>query len=303
MKDATIERTRDEIRQIVRTISRTCLEGKAFERLRPYFHDEAVMVSPGMGTHARGRDVCLKTYEDACSQMRFHKLDGSDEHIDVYGRMAVACYKYDCIWEFQGRTFEDTGHEILVFVRDDKDWQVAWRTLIPGSRQVKKCPTEKERAGVQVSNDIRQTCLDLMTNTFICQLTTIDAAGFPHTSAMNNLRYAREYPSLVGLFEGQDNDFVLYLSTNMQSPKIERMRTNPKVSVYFGDSDRFVGLMLGGEIEIIMDRSLKNRIWQKGWRMYYPNGSEGPEYGVIKLVPKVIKGWCQTGPFVLTPKE
>jgi general stress protein 26 len=279
------------------------MEGKGFERLRPYFHDDMVMVSPGMGAHARGRDVCLRSYEDACSQMTFHKLDGSDEHIDVYGRMAVAHYKYDCVWEFQGKKFDDTGREILVFVRDDKDWQIAWRTLIPGSRQVEKCPVEAEKAGVQVSNDIKQTCLNLITNTFICQLTTIDSAGFPHTSAMNNLRYAREYPSLAGLFEGQDNDFVLYMSTNMQSPKIARMQANPKVCVYFGDSDQLVGLMLGGEIEIVTDRKLKNRIWQKGWTMYYPNGPQGPEYGIVKLVPKVAKGWCQTGPFVLTLKQ
>ena len=51
------------------------------------------------------------------------------------------------------------------------------------------------------------------------------------------------------------------------------------------------------EIEIITDQKLKNRIWQKGWTMYYPNGSEGPEYGAIKLAPKVVKGWCRNGPF------
>jgi general stress protein 26 len=303
MSDTTMKQTRDEIWQIVRTINRTCMEGKGFERLRSHFHDAVVMVSPGMSTHARGRDVCLRNYEDACSQMSIQKLDGSDEHIDVYGRTAVVYYKYDCVWEFQGKKFDDTGHEILAFVRDDGDWQIAWRTLIPGSRQVEKCPMEKEETGVQVSNDIRQTCLSLMTNTFVCQLTTIDSEGFPHTSAMNNLRYAREYPSLVSLYKQEDNDFVLYLSTNMQSPKVARMKANAKVSVYFGDSDRFVGLMLGGDIEIVTDQQLKNRIWQKGWTMYYPNGPEGPEYGIVKLVPRIIKGWCQTGSFVLTPKE
>jgi general stress protein 26 len=182
-------------------------------------------------------------------------------------------------------------------VRNDKDWQMAWRTLIPGSRQIEKCPTEEGQAGVQVSKDVKQTCLSLMSNMPVCHLTTIDSAGFPHTSAMNNLRYAKEYPSLVNLYEEEDNDFVLYMSTSMQSPKMTRMKANPKVSVYFCDANQLVGLMLGGEIEIITDQKLKNRIWQKGWTMYYPNGPEGPEYGVVKLAPSVVKGWCQNGPF------
>jgi general stress protein 26 len=169
--------------------------------------------------------------------------------------------------------------------------------LIPGSRQIEKCPTEKEETGVQVSNDVKQTCLNLITNTFICHLTTIDSAGFPHTSAMNNLRYAKEYPTLLSLYEEEDNDFVLYMSTSMQSPKMARMKANPKVCVYFCDANQLIGLMLGGEIEIITNQELKNRIWQKGWTMYYPNGPEGPEYGAVKLVPSIATGWGKNGPF------
>jgi general stress protein 26 len=291
------QKTKDQIWQIVQAVNRTCMEGKGFEKLNPYFHDDVVMVSPGMVTHAQGRDVCLRSYEDACSQMTFHKLDALDEHIDVYDDAAVACHKYECIWEFQGKKFDDTGHEILVFVRNDKNWQIAWRTLIPGSRRIEKCPTEERQAGVQVSDDVKQTCLSLMSNMPVCYLTTIDSEGFPHTNAMNNLRYARQYPSLVDLYKEENNDFVLYLSTSMLSPKMARMKANPKVSIYFCDANQLVGLMLGGEVEIITDQELKNRIWQKGWTMYYPNGPEGPEYGVIKLVPSIAKGRGKNGPF------
>lgn len=295
------QETKDKIRQIIQTIYNTCKEGKDFERLNPYLHDDAVMVPPGMSAHAKGKDMCLQRYEDACSQMNIHKLDALDEHIDIYGPAAVVYFKYACNWEFQGKKFDDTGHEILVFVQKDKDWQMAWRTLIPGSRQVEKCPTQEQKADTPVSKDMKQTCLSLMSNIPVCHLTTIDSEGFPHTSAMNNLRYAKQYPSLVKIHEEDDNDFVLYLSTNMQSPKMSRMQTNPKVSVYFCIPDQILGFMLGGEIEIIKNQELKNRIWQKGWTMYYPNGPEGPEYGVIKLLPSVVKGWRQNGTFEIKP--
>ena len=107
-----------------------------------------------------------------------------------------------------------------------------------------------------------------MSNIPVCHLTTIDSEGFPHTSAMNNLRYAKQYSSLVKIHEEDDNDFVLYLSTNMQSPKMSRMQANLKVSIYFCNPDQIIGFMLGGEIEIISNQELKNRIWQKGWNRW-----------------------------------
>lgn len=297
MTNTNTEQTRDRIWQIIETINRIFMDGKGFDRIGPFFHDCVVMLPPGFNRRAEGKATCLRYYEDAGSQMVLHKLEGSDKHIDVWGNTAVVTYRYDCIWDYQGKTFKDNGYEILVFIKEDENWQITWRTSIPGSRQIEKCPTEEEQTNVQVSKDVKQTSLNLINNMPVCHLTTIDSEGFPHTSAMNNLRYARQYHSLVEVHEEEDNDFVLYLSTSMQSPKMKRMQYNPKVSVYFCDANQFVGLMLGGEMEIVTDKALKNRIWQKGWTMYYPNGPEGPEYGVVKLVPSTVKGWCQNGPF------
>ena len=290
---------KQQLMEIVRTINKTCVEGKGFDKLAPFFHDDVVVVPPGFTSRAEGRDVCLKSYEDACSQMTFEKLDASEEQVDLYDSTAVVSYKYDCIWESKGKRLEDDGREILVCVQEGQDWKIAWRTLIPGQRQIEPCPTQEAKAGAEVCEDIGETCRSLMTAMPACYLTTMDADGFPHTTAMLNLRCAKEFPSLVELHEDSEDPFLLYLSTSMQSGKMARMQTNPKVSAYFCDPDQIVGLMLGGEIEIITDQDLKNRVWQEGWTMYYPNGPEGPEYGVIRLVPKVAKGWNQNGPFKL----
>ena len=289
--------TKDQLMGIVRAINRTCMEGKGFDKIAPFFHEDFTVVHPRFAARARGRDASLKTYEDACSQMTFEKLDASEEQIDVYGSTAVLSYKYDCIWEFKGRRLEDDGRELLVFVKDEGDWKVAWRTVMPGSRQAETCPTEEEEAAIDTGADVRRICLDMMTAARACYLTTMDADGFPQTTAMLNLRCAHDYPSLVPLYEEANNAFLLYLSTGMESGKMARMQANPKVSVYFCNPGRIVGLMLGGEIEIVTDQALKNRIWQEGWTMYYPNGPEGPEYGVIRLAPTLIKGWRVGQPF------
>ncbi len=297
MKHADTSNVRDQLREAVKRINRTCVQSEGFDNLAGLFHDDVVMVSPGFATRAQGRDVCLKTYKEACSQMTFEKLAGSDEQIDVCGSAAVVTYKYDCVWEFQGKKHTQDGHEILVFTKSGPRWQVVWRTLIPGSRQTEACLTERAKAKVVISENVRQTCLSLLTTAEACYLTTIDADGHPCTTAMNNLQCARVYPSLAWLQAEHKDDLVLHLTTGMQSGKIARLRANPKASVYFCDPDQIIGFTLAGEVEIVTDQQLKSRIWQKGWTLYYPNGPEGPEYGIIRLIPKVARGWCQTGPF------
>lgn len=291
------DEVRDRLMQVIRTINQTCMAGKGFDKIAPLFREDFTMVHPRFTARAQGRDVCLKSYEDACSQMTFEKLNASEEQVDVFGSTAVLSYKYDCVWEFKGRKLDDEGHELFVFTREGDDWKVAWRTLMPGARQAETCPTEEEQGPVDPGADARRACIDLMTASRACYLTTIDADGFPQTTAMLNLRCAHDYPSLVPLYEETDNKFLLLLSTGMQSGKMARMQANPKVSVYFCDPGRIVGLMLGGEIEIVTDQAFKNRVWQDGWTMYYPNGPEGPEYGVLRLAPTTVKGWRCGQPF------
>ena len=295
MSDTSTKQARDRIWQIIQTINQTFKEGTGFERIGPYLHDHMVLCLPGLARRVEGKVACLRSYEDACSAMVFHRLDGSDERIDVWGKTAVVTYRYDCVWDFQGKTLTDEGHEILVFVREGEDWRIVWRTLIPGSRQIQTCPGEQEPK--HKGQDTRQLCLDLMATSPVCHLTTIDAQGFPHTTAMNNLRCAKEYPSLVKLYEGPDREFLLYVTTSVQSDKMARTRANPKVSAYFCDPGQVIGLMLSGEIQVVTDQALKAAVWQKGWSMYYPNGPDGPEYGVLRLAPTTVKGWLQGRPF------
>jgi general stress protein 26/ketosteroid isomerase-like protein len=284
-----------QIASSVKRIDETCMQGRGFDGLANLFHEDMVMVHPQFSARAAGRDACIKCYEDACSQMKFHKLDTSEQQIEIFGDAAVVSHKYDCVWDYRGKTFTDDGHEIFVFVRDGAGWKVAWRTLIPGSRQTEVCPVEQQQKSQK--QDIRETCLDLIATLPICHLTTVDEQGYPHTTAMLNLRCAREYPGLVDLHAEEANDFCVYMTTSTQSPKTARLRANPRVCLYFCDEANIIGLMLGGDIEVVEDQTFKERIWQDGWTMYYPNGPQGPEYGVIRMAPRVAKGWCRNQPF------
>jgi general stress protein 26/ketosteroid isomerase-like protein len=291
------DEAKDKIFNVVEKINLAFKCGVGFKDLKPFLHDDAVLALPGFIARVQGREACLRAYEDTCSQMKIEKLDASDEHVDVYGTTAVVSYKYNCTWGYRDRRLDDEGHEIMVFVRDGQDWRMAWRTLIPGSCQVEVCPTQEAQAAKPSGMDVRQLCLNIMSTTVVCDLATIDEHGFPHVTTINNLRCAKEYPNLVKLHEESNNPFTIYMSTNMQSHKMARMQTNRKASVSFCDEAGRIGFMLGGEIEIITDQALKNRVWQKGWTMHYPGGPESPEYGLIRLKPRAIEGWCRNHRF------
>lgn len=289
------EEVKSQIAASIKHINEICTRGRDFDGMVDLFHADAVMAHPRFTGSATGRDACIKIYEDVCSRMKFHKLDASEQRIDVFGDTAVVSHRYDCIWDYRGKTFTDDGHEIFVFIRDGVHWKIVWRTIIPGTRQTEVCPVEQDQ--ICSGQDVRTTCLDLIAMQAVCHLTTMDDQGYPHTTAMLNLRCAREYPNLVDLHAQEPNEFCIYMTTGNQSPKMARLKANAKASLYFCDADHLIGMMLGGDIEVVEDQALKERIWQKGWTLYYPNGPKGPEYGIIKLAPRIAKGWCRNQPF------
>jgi len=130
-------------------------------------------------------------------------------------------------------------------------------------------------------------------------LTTVSGHGIPFTRAMLNLRNRRQYPSLVKFFVRQKGEFVVYFTTNTSSDKVKHVKKHPYVSGYYCNPNAFHGLMLGGRIRIIKDTKVKKALWQKGWERYYPGGYDDPDHTVLRLAPKVARGWYKAAKFSL----
>jgi general stress protein 26 len=131
--------------------------------------------------------------------------------------------------------------------------------------------------------------VELMKTADAVILTTINGERFPETRAMFNLRRAEQFPELAYLFEGMDEDFTTYFTTNTSSTKVAHIKKNPKVSAFYCDGRNLKGLMISGLMEIVMDREVKSKIWQKGWEMYYPSGVGDPDFTILRLKPLVVK--------------
>jgi len=139
--------------------------------------------------------------------------------------------------------------------------------------------------------DAKRLSLKLMATSKAAYLTTIDEKGFPHTRAMTNLRNKIQKPNLTSLFSGHVEDYLILFSTNTSSTKVRHVKSNPKVSVYYSDPEKWQGVMFGGEIEIAADVKLKQAIWDDGMKKYYPGGYDDPDHTVLRLHPRMVKGW------------
>jgi len=147
--------------------------------------------------------------------------------------------------------------------------------------------------------EIRALCLELLDTAWPTYLTTIDANGYPQTRAMFNLRNRNRFPELIPLFENHCEDFMILFGTNTSSPKLLEITKNPATSVYFCIPEKSRGAMFGGDLQIVDDMELKKALWQDGWERYYPDGVEDPDYTVLKIFPRVVKGWTGSSTFRL----
>lgn len=140
-------------------------------------------------------------------------------------------------------------------------------------------------------SEARRLSLELMEISHPAYLTTIDSDGFPHTRGMNNLRNKSQRPDLISLFRDHQEDYLIIFSTNTSSTKVKHVRENPKVSVYYSNPEKWQGVMFGGKIEIVPEVELKRAIWENGMEKYYPRGYDDPDHTILRLRPRMAKGW------------
>lgn len=145
--------------------------------------------------------------------------------------------------------------------------------------------------------EAKRVSLELMAAVPDVFLGTVDSGGFPQVRVMGNLRNKEQCRIAEELFAGHDEDFLIYMLTGNSSDKMQQIRANSKVSVYFSNFAGFHTLLLAGNAEEIDDPDLKKRIWQDEWKIHWSGGPEDPEFLVLKLLPERAKGWYKEGPF------
>lgn len=147
-------------------------------------------------------------------------------------------------------------------------------------------------------SESRQLCKTLLETGWPAYLTTIDGNGYPQTRAMFNLRNKERFPKLIPFFEKRD-DFTIIFTTNTSSSKIDDIKVNSAISIYYCNPESWKGVMFGGDIEIVDDLSTKKELWHDDWDKYYPKGYNDPDHTVLRVSPTCAKGWAGNMTFKL----
>jgi ketosteroid isomerase-like protein len=119
-----------EIRGILEKINKAWSKGNP-DDLNEYFHEDLVILSPELQRMGEGKEACVQSYKDFMAQAVVHEYRERDYAIDVWGNTAVATYAFEIAYEMNGQTFQESGHDMFVFSRDEEKWLVVWRMVIP----------------------------------------------------------------------------------------------------------------------------------------------------------------------------
>ena len=118
--------------------------------------------------------------------------------------------------------------------------------------------------------DLRKAAHEIITSAGTCALITLDDQGRSRVRTMETL-----IPEV---------DFTIWFGTNPKSRKVDQIKRDPRVTIYYLDSDESGYVMLYGKAEIIHNKKAKETHWKENWEAFYPNKPEG--YVVIKVTPE-----------------
>ena len=119
-------------------------------------------------------------------------------------------------------------------------------------------------------NKLTDVARKIMSAAKTCALITIDDEGIPWTRAMDP-------------FQPED-DFTVWFGTNPKSRKVEQIKNNSKVSLYYLESNESGYVLIHGTAELIDDKTEKEKRWKDEWEAFYQNRTT--DYLLIKVIPK-----------------
>ena len=124
----------------------------------------------------------------------------------------------------------------------------------------------KDTSKIKLINAARE----IMTTAGTCALITLDKEGRPRVRAMD--------PFIP------ESDLTVWFGTNPKSRKVYQIKKDPRVTLYYLDSDVSGYVMIHGIAQIVDDQKEKEKRWKDEWKAFYPKKPEG--YLLIKVSPK-----------------
>jgi general stress protein 26 len=129
--------------------------------------------------------------------------------------------------------------------------------------------SQKTESTDSLRNELIVAAREIMASVNTCALITIDREGSPRVRVMD--------PFLP------ENDFTVWFGTNPKSRKVDQIKNNPKVTLYYLATDESGYVTIHGKAQIVDDNLEKELRWKKEWEAFYVNKTT--DYNLIKVSP------------------
>ena len=90
-----------------------------------------------------------------------------------------------------------------------------------------------------------------------------------------------------------DDGIGAYLVTNNNSLKIDEIRANPNALLTFQSARTFASLR--GEVTVLHDRQLIDKMWKDAWKIWFPIGKSDPNIALLKFTAHEGEYWDNAG--------
>lgn len=131
--------------------------------------------------------------------------------------------------------------------------------------------------GQNISESSRQELLnaarEIMISSKKCALITQDEQGVPQVRTMDPF--------------SPEADFTVWLATNPKSRKVDQIKNNANVTLYYPDKKDKGYVVMHGTAELVDDQHEKDTRWKKEWKNFYPNRTD--QYLLIKVKPVYLE--------------
>lgn len=125
----------------------------------------------------------------------------------------------------------------------------------------------------KVDKKVLKVAKEIMNAAKTCALITVDKEGRPRVRTMD--------PFAPG------EDLSVWFGTNANSRKVEQIKNNPRVTLYYLDKDESGYVMVHGKAKLVNSEEEKNKHWKTKWEAFYLKNREN--YLLIKVTPDWIE--------------
>lgn len=130
---------------------------------------------------------------------------------------------------------------------------------------------EKDKPAAPLSRaDLIAAAREIMTAQQYCALITLEEDGRPVVRTMNPF--------------APDGDMVVWFATNTLSRKVQEIRRDPRVTLYYADHAKATGFVaLSGKATLVSDQAEIKKHWRAYWEPAFPDKTK---LVLIKVVPE-----------------